>query len=375
MKILISGGAGFIGSRLTEKLIEKNYEITILDNFSEQVHGDKFSSPLYKRVKGIARILDGDVRSKSDWKKAIKNQDYIIHLASETGTGQSMYNIERYNSVNVVGTAILMDTLLENKNNVKKIILASSRAIYGEGKYTNLTGSYLFPNQRDEKDLKNGYFEMKCKKSMKQLFPCSTDEKSRLNANSIYALTKVQQEKILFLMGKVLNVPVICLRFQNVYGPGQSLLNPYTGILSVFSTNILNGNPIEIYEDGKQTRDFVFIDDTVSSIILSLESNRSDNMALNVGSGTPISVLEVAQSLIKKYKSTVEIRVSGKYRMGDIRHNYADLKKIKKLLNFTPKINFNKGVTLFTDWVLSQSHSKDKYSESVEELKKRNLIR
>ena len=373
--ILISGGAGFIGSHLTQKLVNKGYSITILDNLSKQIHGNHHKSSLYNSVKEISNFIKGDVRKKMDWKKALHQQDAVIHLAAETGTGQSMYEIEKYNNVNIEGTKILIDILENEHHQIQKVIVASSRAIYGEGKYNCKKHGIIYPDKRKESDLKKGRFNPICNKCGKELELRPTDEKSKIHPSSHYATTKYQQEKMIMQMGEILKIPAVALRYQNVYGPGQSLSNPYTGILSIFSTRILNGNNIDIYEDGKESRDFVFIDDVVNATILALEKNKANNEIVNVGSGVGTTVKFVAQMLKQQYNSNIELVVNGKFRIGDIRHNIADLTKAKDVLGFKPKFDFSTGISKFVEWVKTQEIQEDKYESSIEELKKKGIIK
>jgi len=373
--ILITGGAGFIGSNLTRKLVGKGFKVTVLDNLSKQIHVESQNSILYSSIKDIAIFINGDVCNKSDWQKALKNQDAVIHLAAETGTGQSMYEITRYNEVNILGTAHLLDILANENHSIKKIIIASSRSIYGEGKYLCKNDGVVYPNQRQDIDLAKGEFNLICDKCNEPLQLLSTDENSKVHPSSIYGITKQQQEQMILLMGKTLNIPAVALRYQNVYGPGQSLSNPYTGILSIFSTRLLNGNDIDIYEDGQESRDFIFIDDVVSATILALEKKEANHQIFNVGSGVATSVREVADLLKFLYNSDVNISVSGKYRLGDIRHNYADLSKIKNVLGFSPKFDFLSGITSFVNWVKTQEVMEDKYEKSIHELENKGLIK
>ncbi|MBC8267000.1 MAG: NAD-dependent epimerase/dehydratase family protein [Flavobacteriales bacterium] len=373
--ILITGGAGFIGSNLTKKLVQKSYNVTILDNLSKQIHGNNQDSPLYQSIKDKATFIKGDVRNKADWQKALKSQDAVIHLAAETGTGQSMYEISKYNEVNIMGTSHLLDILANQEHTVQKVIIASSRSIYGEGKYECNLHGVVYPNEREDKNMASQIFESICTKCKNQLSVKPTDENSKIHPASIYGITKHQQEQMVLLMGKTLNIPAVALRYQNVYGPGQSLSNPYTGILSIFSTRILNGNNIDIYEDGKESRDFVYISDVVDATILALEKSEANHQIFNVGSGVATTVSEVAETLKSLYQSDVEISISKKYRLGDIRHNYADLTKIKKDLGFKPTFDFKTGITNFVAWVKTQKINEDKYEESLNELKQKGLIK
>jgi len=373
--ILITGGAGFIGSNLTKKLVSKGYNITILDNLSKQIHGKDQKSELYNSIKEISTFILGDVCNEEDWKKSLKGQDAVIHLAAETGTGQSMYEISRYNDVNILGTSHLLDFLANNKNSVKKLIIASSRSIYGEGKYKCENHGVVYPNDRIASNMLKGKFDLFCDVCGGELDLMPTDENSKIHPSSIYGITKQQQEQMILLMGKSLGIPAVALRYQNVYGPGQSLSNPYTGILSIFSTRMLNGNDIDIYEDGEESRDFVFIDDVVEATILALEKEEANHQIFNVGSGETTSVSQVANSLKKLYDSNVNISIGGSFRLGDIRHNYADLNKIKNLLGFTAKFDFQTGISRFVDWVKTQEVKEDKYEKSLNELKNKGLIK
>lgn len=373
--ILITGGAGFIGSNLTKKLVQKGFKVTILDNLSKQIHGQNQNSILYSSIKDIATFIKGDVCNKSDWQIALRSQDAVIHLAAETGTGQSMYEISRYNEVNILGTSHLLDILANENHSVKKMIIASSRSIYGEGKYLCKNDGVVYPNHRQDIDMAKGKFNLVCHICSEPLQLLATDEDSKVHPSSIYGITKQQQEQMILLMGKTLNIPAVALRYQNVYGPGQSLSNPYTGILSIFSTRLLNENDINIYEDGQESRDFVFIDDVVSATILALEKSEANNQIFNVGSGVATSVSEVANLLKSLNSSGVRISVSGKYRLGDIRHNYADLSKIRNALGFSPKFDFFSGITLFVNWVKTQEVMEDKYEMSIQELENKGLIK
>lgn len=374
--ILITGGAGFIGSNLALKLIEKGHKITVLDNLSKQIHGEnpEITSPLYKSIKDKVTFIEGTVTSRTDWEKALQNQNVVVHFAAETGTGQSMYCIEKYTEVNIQGTAIMLDILANNKNSVEKIVIASSRSIYGEGKYKHPKLGIVYPSHRKEKDMLAGNFELTFFDE-EELELLATDEDSKIHPSSVYGITKQNQEQMIMTVCPTIGIAPVGFRYQNVYGPGQSLSNPYTGILSIFSTQIRNNNPIQIFEDGKETRDFVFIDDVVAATILGIEKEEANGHVFNVGTGVATDVLEVANSLIKAYDISVPVTVTGRFRLGDIRHNYADLTKIKNLLGFEPKVYFKEGIERFSSWVLEQEIQEDKLSKSLEEMKKKGLLK
>lgn len=371
--VLITGGAGFIGSNLALTLIEKGYNITVLDSLSEQIHGE--NSSLYESIKDKVNFIKGDVRRKTDWENALKDQHVVVHLAAETGTGQSMYEVQKYVDVNINGTALLLDHLVNEPHNVEKVIVASSRAIYGEGKYSCETHGDVYPVEREESHLLQGDFEPKCPQCGKELTLAKTDENSKIHPSSVYGITKQNQEQMVLNVCRSVNIPAVAFRYQNVYGPGQSLKNPYTGILSIFSTQIRNGNDINIFEDGEESRDFVFIDDVVNATVLGLEMEEANYEVFNVGSGIQTTVMDVATTLKEKYKSPVSIEVTGNFRLGDIRHNVADLSKIKEKLGFTPQYDFKTGVSKFVEWVQSQEVNEDNYSKSIDEMKAKGLFK
>jgi dTDP-L-rhamnose 4-epimerase len=375
-KVLITGGAGFIGSSLALKLIDRDYKVTILDNLSKQIHGENpKGSYLYKRISEKVTFIEGDVRNRNDWRRSLKDNDAVIHLAAETGTGQSMYQIQKYSEVNIGGTSIFLDILANENHTIQKIIVASSRAIYGEGKYYCSTHGIVYPLTRNNKDLNTGDFECKCPYCKKNVDLLATDESSKIEPQSIYGISKYTQEQLCLVAAKSLKIPVASLRFQNVYGPGQSLSNPYTGILSIFSTQIKNNQDINIFEDGKESRDFVYIDDVVNATTMALENEAANHKSYNVGSGKNISVLEIAKKLIFLYNSSVQTFITGNYRLGDIRHNYADLNLIKKDLGFEPEFEFDKGISKFVEWVNSQEITDTAYAHSIQELKTRGLYK
>jgi len=375
-KVLITGGAGFIGSNLALKLLDKGYQVTVLDNLSPQIHGEDASkSPLYNAIKEKVHFIKGSVLSYDDWKLALNGVDVVVHLAAETGTGQSMYEIEKYTDVNIKGTSIFLDILANETHSVKKMVVASSRSIYGEGKYRCAEHGIVYPSERIDADMAKGDFECKCPHCGADVELLPTDETSLIHPSSIYGITKQVQEQMFLVMGKSLGIPAVAFRYQNVYGAGQSLSNPYTGILSIFSTRIKNGNPITIFEDGLESRDFVYVDDVVDATILGIEKEEANYQVFNVGLGEAVDVLRVANTLRQAYGADVEISVSGNYRLGDIRHNYADLTKILTRLGFEPKVSFEEGIARFTAWVNQQEVQQDTYEKSVEEMKAKGLYK
>jgi len=377
MKVLITGGAGFIGSNLALHLNSLGHEVTILDTLSPQIHGDNpiETSPLYRSIKNTTNFVLGSVTDIAAWEAVLPGQDAIVHLAAETGTGQSMYEIKRYVDVNIGGTGIMLDLLANGQYQVKKVVVASSRSIYGEGKYYSEALGIIYPGARKDIDMQAGRFEPLCPKTGDVLTLLATDEDSKIHPSSVYGITKQNQEQMVMTVCDSLGIGASALRYQNVYGPGQSLSNPYTGILSIFSTRIKNNNGINIFEDGKESRDFVFIDDIVAATTAALTQDAANGEVFGIGAGVATDVLTVANTLVKHYGNEVPIKVTGAYRLGDIRHNYADLSKAERLLGFRPQVSFDQGIKKFTDWVNMQEVQVDTYETSIEEMKKRGLYK
>lgn len=381
-KVLITGGAGFIGNSIIDNLNkEGKHKIVVLDNFSEQIHGDNYEeSYLYQNIKDKAEIIRGDVRNRADVEKALKGVDYIIHLAAETGTGQSMYEINKYTDVNIMGTSNILDVILNNKLNIKKIILSSSRSVYGEGMYFCKEHGVVVPGSREVEDMKLGNFETKCPICGNNVELRDTTEECTLNTISYYAYTKLAQEKMLETMSPIMGIPYTIFRYQNVYGAGQSLSNPYTGILSIFSKMLLQNKTLNIFEDGKESRDFVHVSDVASITCNAIENSATDYQHINVGSGENVSVMEVAEILKEFYSSTSKINVSGDFRKGDIRHNIADISRAKNLCGFLPVFNFKKGMEEFAAWVITENSedklliSDGKFERSLEEMKATGML-
>jgi len=371
--ILITGGAGFIGYALAERLAQSNHNITILDNFSIQIHGElTHKQDWIKNLNSKFKLIVGDIRDKKVVKQAVQNQEIIFHFAAETGTGQSMYEIEKYCSVNISGTAVLLECIMDSP--IQHLILASSRSIYGEGRYCSKKYGIVFPKIRKLEDLENGKFEPSFKDD-ENLIVEPTNEESKLNPVSVYASTKLTQEHLVQNICESLKIKSTIFRFQNVYGPGQALNNPYTGILSIFSKRILHGKELLVFEDGKESRDFIYIDDLTAILESSLIAEKLSNNIINVGSGIGTSIYDVAQILKEAFKSNVEIKITGNFRLGDIRHNFADISRLKNLIGITPKVNFREGATLFTKWVKNQELEEDKLDQSLDELRKKGLLK
>ncbi len=375
--VLVTGGAGFIGSNVALRLLDRGYNVTVLDSLSPQIHGEnpEKTSPLYLSVKDKVRFLKGSVTSREDWLKALEGQDAVIHLAAETGTGQSMYEIEKYVNTNIGGTALLLDLLTNTKHHVKRVLVAESRAIYGEGRYRCPKCGDVYPTDRRDEDMAKGDFECKCPKCGGKVQLVATTEDSAIHPSSVYGIAKQVQGQLVHLVCPTIGVESVSFRYQNVYGPGQSLSNPYTGILSIFSTRIKNGNGINIFEDGRETRDFVYIDDVVTATVLGLEVPEANGHVFNVGTGVATDVLTVANTLCEKYGTWVPITVSGNYRLGDIRHNFADISLARRILGFEPKWSFADGIAQFCKWVDRQEVQEDKYEASISEMKAKGLYK
>jgi len=373
--VLITGGAGFIGKNLALSLLKDGISVRILDNLSSQVHGE-----LPKDLEWLddtnLEFVRGSILNKELLKKSLKDVSTIFHLAAETGTGQSMYEIYKYSEVNVQATSLLLEIILKEKLNIKKIILSSSRSIYGEGVYSckNCKGLRINPESRKASDLSNHQWDFKCKNCNQLINPIPIKELDPINPASIYAATKSIQEDLIKITCKALDIDYAILRLQNVYGEGQSVKNPYTGIISIFSNLIKNGKSLSVFEDGKESRDFIHVDDVVNIMKICCNSKEKISDVINVGSGNPTSILEIAKLLKKTMKSEVEIIVTGEYRLGDIRHNFADLKNLHEKLSYYPKISIEKGIEKFANWVSIQPKEIDRLDLAKEQLKKYNLF-
>ncbi len=374
--ILITGGAGFIGSRLANYLIAGGHKVRVIDNLSPQIHGlEPESSPLFLGLHHDVDFIRGSVTNRDDLISALQGIDTVVHLAAETGTGQSMYTIQHYSDVNIGGTALLLDLIANEPFPVKKIVVASSRAVYGEGKYCCKQHGVVYPTARSASAMEQGDFSVHCPVCGAHVQVAATDEETPVQPSSVYGVTKLTQEQLVLTVGKALGISAIAFRYQNVYGPGQSLSNPYTGILSIFSTRIRNGSPINIFEDGQESRDFVYIDDIVSITARAVEYDQLIVDVFNVGAGVATDVLTIANTLQKLLGETVPTTVSGQFRVGDIRHNYADLAKVQKVFGFKPSVSIEIGLANFVAWVKTEQIQVDRYEASLEELKLKGLFK
>lgn len=368
MKILVTGGAGFVGTHLTRRLLADGHEVAVLDNFHPQIHTGK--QALAADVAGHVNLIVGDVRDRDKFAKALINKDVVVHLAAETGTGQSMYEVLRYEDVNVKGTAVLLDILAKESTwQLQKIVLSSSRAVYGEGKYKCADHGIVYPATRSMSAMKAGQFEPVCPTCGEPCTTLATDEETPCNPTSFYGLTKQIQEQMILMQASVFGVSASVLRYQNVYGPGQSLKNPYTGILAIFFNLAQLGRTINVFEDGQESRDFVYIEDVVDATDRCIDSNNVRYGVFNVGTGVAVSVKTVAEEIIEAIGSRSKIEVSGEFRTGDIRHNFADLNKIKDALAFEPFWDFATGLRKFLDWAVASGGGEIGYEESIDTMR------
>ncbi|HLH08659.1 MAG TPA: NAD-dependent epimerase/dehydratase family protein [Terriglobales bacterium] len=362
-RILITGGAGFVGSHLADALLSAGHEVRIFDNLTPQVHSD--GMPDY--LPGEIHFMEGDLRDGDQVREAVRNVDVIFHLGAAVGVGQSMYEISHYMGANTQGTANLLQAILDTDCKLEKLIVASSMSIYGEGKYLCVQCGTVAPRERNTRQLKERQWEALCPTCGRELTPIPTTESKPLQCSSFYALSKKDQEEMVLLFGRTYDLPVVALRYFNIYGVRQSLSNPYTGVAAIFASRLLNGRPPLIFEDGMQMRDFVSVKDVVQANLLAMETPQANAIALNIGSGEPISVREVASMLGAALGIQMQPEITGKYRAGDIRHCFADISAANSLLGYQPKIRFADGVQEYADW-LREQHAEDHAAEMVQKL-------
>ncbi len=369
-KILVTGGAGFIGSFIVDSLVKKGNLVTIYDNLEPQIHPN--SKPEYINTK--ANFAKGDVRDYDLIKKYILDSDIIINFAARVGVGQSMYEVKEYVTTNEVGTANIMHAIANEKHHVKKIIVASSMSIYGDGSYfCQKCKKEVYDVERTQEQLKQQKWEMYCPGCKSVLTPIPTNESKPINSGSVYAISKKNQEELTLNIGKAYGIPGVALRLWNTYGPRQSLSNPYTGVAAIFMSRIKNNNSPMIFEDGKQSRDFVSVYDVVQAVELSIEKKEADNESFNVGSGEKITINEVAQMLLDIFGSKLKPIANNKYRTGDVRHCFADISKIKSKLGYKPKISLKKGMEELVEWSKTKD-AKDMVNEAFKELQNKKLV-
>jgi dTDP-L-rhamnose 4-epimerase len=372
--ILVTGGAGFIGTHFSKRAIDAGHRVRILDNLSPQIHGRDVEPEIPSEID----FVRGDVTVREDWEKTLPDVDCVVHLAAETGTGQSMYQIDRYYSVNVQGTALLFDILANSAHSVDRVILASSRSVYGEGAYVcrlcAAQGRRCFPEPRLPEQLASRDWSPRCPDCNASLEPVATREDDRLSPASIYAATKLAQEQLVGVACKAMGIAHSILRFQNVFGEGQSLRNPYTGILSIFSTRIRLGLGLPIFEDGEETRDFVHVEDVANALLSAMAAADPAGAILNVGSGEPTTVMQVATLLCRVMGSDILPHVTGEYRVGDIRNNFADIDRLRTVTGFKPSISLQTGLERFCKWVAEQPVPADMLEHANAELKGRRLM-
>jgi dTDP-L-rhamnose 4-epimerase len=374
-KVLITGGLGFIGRHVAELLIEQGRQVLLFDNLSPQTHGSLPQIPAQGLLADPrVEIYRGDVRRATDWEKVLPDVRYVVHLAAETGTAQSMYEISRYTETNVSGAAALLDYLANREHNVAKVVLGSSRSVYGEGAYHCAQCGDVYPAVRSEERLSAGQWEPLCPDCGSSVEPIATPEDAKLAPASIYAATKLAQENLVRIATRALGIPAVILRLQNVYGEGQSLKNPYTGILSIFSNQLRLGRTLNLYEDGQESRDFVHVSDVAHAVALALSSESADGCTLNVGSGCATTIAAVALLLGERFASKTRPVISGQYRLGDIRHALADLNAIQERLEFEPLVSLEAGLDRFVAWVKTQPIEPEQLDRVTQELVERGLI-
>lgn len=361
--ILITGGAGFVGSHLADALLAAGHHVRIFDNLTGQVHVE--GVPEY--LPEDAEFIQGDVRDSAAVRRALAGIDVVFHMAAAVGVGQSMYEIERYMGSNTQGTAVLLQQLLDRKGRVEKLVLASSMSIYGEGKYLCAQCGDVAPQLRTVDQLRLKQWEPNCPTCGEALTPVPTDESKTLQCSSIYALSKKDQEEMCLLYGRTYGLPVVALRYFNIYGSRQALSNPYTGVCAIFASRILNGNPPLVFEDGRQMREFVSVADITQANLLAMECSAADGMALNISSGEPISISEVAAGLAEALDSQIPAQLTGRYRAGDVRHCFPDITRARKYLGYKPKVRFLDGMKDLAQWLRSQQ-PQDRMAEAVAQL-------
>ena len=371
--VLITGGAGFIGSHTADALTREGYQVRVLDNLDPQVHGPNQRIPPY--LNQSIEFIHGDIRDQDAVLRGLKGVQVVYHMAALTGVTQSMYEIHKYLDINVTGTAALWDVIINKKIELEKVILASSRAVYGEGAYfCRSCECEVFPLPRYEYQLERGEWKVKCPSCGEPIELVPTREDKPLQPLSIYAQSKRYQEDICESIGKTYGIPVIILRYFNVYGPRQALSNPYTGVAPVFCNRILMGKPIALYEDGLPVRDFIHVEDVVQANLLALGIVNKGCTILNVGSGIKLTILDIAHTICDLMEVEPRLEFTNQYRLGDIRSCFADISGARQLLGFEPTIDFKDGISNLIRWVMWQEDIVDGYEDSVSRLEQKGLL-
>lgn len=367
--VLITGGAGFIGAHVANELLANNYVVRALDSLVPQVHGFERKRPSY--LSPEVELIVADIRDAAAVSQALRGIDAVIHLVSLVGVGQSMYQIDEYTSVNNLGTGVLLQAL--TKHRVERLVVASSMSVYGEGLYRDCEGNICLARDRTVEQLRLGNWEI-TDETGRPLKPVPTPENKPPALASVYALSKFDQERMCLMVGRAYDIPAVALRFFNTYGPYQALSNPYTGVLSNFASRVLNGRAPLIFEDGRQMRDFVSVYDVAAACRLSLESTRAAGLAMNISSGLPMTVGEIAQRTIRAIgRDDLEPDLTGKYRVGDIRHCFADISLAREMLGWEPRVSLEKGLADLSSWLESQTAA-DRGLEARAELAERGLM-
>lgn len=370
MKILVTGGAGFIGSFIVDRLLQKGHEVRIFDNLDPQVHPNR-EKPTY--LNKNVHFIFGDVLDYKALANAIQGIDVIFHKAAAVGVGQSQYQIKHYTDVNIGGTANLLDILANQKHTVQKLIVAASMSSYGEGLYVCSQCGKVRPPIRQEKQLLKKKWELYCPQCQTILIPSRIPETQTRHCQSMYAIGKMVQEEMVLNFGKTYELPTVALRYFNVYGPRQSLSNPYTGVAAIFMSRIKNHKSPVIYEDGLQTRDFISVHDIVEANMLAMEKKEANDEAFNVGTGQGLPVIEIAHILSELYGISVAPEVMFQFRKGDIRHCVADISKIQSYLGFHPKVSFKEGMKELIEYSRT-CEAKDHFEQAAQELRSRGLV-
>jgi dTDP-L-rhamnose 4-epimerase len=368
-RILVTGGAGFIGSHLVDALVARNHDVVVVDSLTPQVHA---RTPDYLNPEAEYRFQD--LRDDGVIPGALEDVEIVYHLASAVGVGQSMYRIEDYVSANTVATAKLLEKIVAERGALKRLIVASSMSVYGEGSYECSTCGVVSPELRSEAQLKGKDWELRCPEGHGTVEPIPTPESKPLAPTSIYAITKRDQEEMSLSIGREYGIPTVALRFFNVYGPRQALSNPYTGVCAIFQSRIQNGKPPIIFEDGRQTRDFVSVKDLIQACLVAGERSAAAYQVINVGTGRPTSILEVARVLLKLHGKELPLQVEDAYRSGDVRHCVADIRRARELLGYEPEVQFQEGLVEFVNW--SQGQFPEDHTEAAYgELDQRGLVK